>query len=830
MQEQANNAKPKPAFKWGFASVTGVILVLLVVGQVAGELLSRWPPMRGLMRATGAFSGHGRFEGSVLGAMAMRDWLFGAFILAALAVALLNRASILRFFRTMQTGVMLIALTTLSILTGVLVPQIEGFEDPEQRVTVTNRADEINKFEWAEGYFFYHLTHLYGIGMPPADLPPQALAGLEKFGRVYGQEEEKNRKVQMYAAFTGRAKSDEIEAFVKRHRATLDNAFSFCTAIDLNRTYKSSWFATLIWLLGIGVLINTFRYPWRALFTFEKAGFFVTHVGILTLLTGGMVSNLFTDRGILELRLGEPPEDTYFRHYRFDKRARMPFGVKLDRFARKEWKAIDVYFPQENFQSNPPRYTVWPDRVIPLDWQPDATGELQPQIELRVREIHEHAKVGESRVFEGTADDGGPTLALAQFDAPASRASDEHAHQASARTGRSKIYRAPDFADDRIWTDPDGKCRLLVAHGTDTRAAFPAPGDDAFATLLIDVLSAGLDAPKPFRVHLNDHLQLPNGYDLYVRAATRDFKPGRDSDKGPGEVRPLPDQPDGFRAVWVEIVPPGGKEPERRLVSEIVDPVDNGLQENYKYKDVVVRLRWDRWSEMGSPRYVLSWDGAGKNVKLTPQSGPESAVTIGQELNLPGDAHLVLQALYERARFEKTINFLPGQIDPDGFDPSFYETDARGMVLDVVRFPHTPQETIETVRMATSEEAQADIWQSGDDRFRIRFFENDEGFPFDWRSVLSIVEKDAQGNQKPIDCGTSKKREIRVNEYFTYKGYRFFQTNANPKEPTYSGIGVVYDPGIRIVLWGMYTIIAGTVLAFTVRPIVRARKRAKVNA
>jgi hypothetical protein len=61
-----------------------------------------------------------------------------------------------------------------------------------------------------------------------------------------------------------------------------------------------------------------------------------------------------------------------------------------------------------------------------------------------------------------------------------------------------------------------------------------------------------------------------------------------------------------------------------------------------------------------------------------------------------------------------------------------------------------------------------------------------------------------------------------VNDYLYYRGYRFFQTNAEPEFPTYSGIGVVYDPGIPVVLFGMYTIIVGTLLAFIVRPIADA--------
>ena len=144
--------------------------------------------------------------------------------------------------------------------------------------------------------------------------------------------------------------------------------------------------------------------------------------------------------------------------------------------------------------------------------------------------------------------------------------------------------------------------------------------------------------------------------------------------------------------------------------------------------------------------------------------------------------------------------------------------------------PGTEREETELVEMSTSELGQSHLWYTPDERFALVFIENTEGFPFDWRSVLSIVERDANGQPYVVDRGSPKEREIRVNDYFTHEGYRFFQTNANPADPFYSGIGVVYDPGIEIVLLGMYTIIAGTVLAFTVRPIVKAQRRNEVSA
>ena len=96
--------------------------------------------------------------------------------------------------------------------------------------------------------------------------------------------------------------------------------------------------------------------------------------------------------------------------------------------------------------------------------------------------------------------------------------------------------------------------------------------------------------------------------------------------------------------------------------------------------------------------------------------------------------------------------------------------------------------------------------------------------PFEWRSVLTIVEKDNSGRSYEVPLGTERAREIRVNDYFYYKGYRFFQTDANAQRPTYSGIGVVYDPGIPFVLWGMYATIVGASIAFLVRPALKGSK------
>lgn len=819
-------ATPRKRFKWGFASAAGVILVLLVAGQVIGSMLSVWPPTRAFITSIGGYSSYGRWSGNVLAAMGARDWVFAAFLVSATVFVILQRKTLIAFFRTMYVGVTLVILTTMAIAVGVLVPQIENFEDPEQRVTAANQAEEFSKFKWAEGYFAYHLVHLYGIGMPKAEIPSGALEGLERFGRIYGKEEGKNRQKMMEAAFAGQAKSQEIEDFIASHEGTLRKMFDAATFLDLNRTYKSNWFATLLTLLATAVLCNTFRYGVRRTFSVEKLGFFVTHCGILTLLAGGLISNLKTDRGILQLYLGEAPKDTYFRHYRSDSLARMPFGVRLDHFARKEWKAIDVHFLGEDFKSRVPRYTLWPGREIGLDFVQDGL-KWKPQVLLRVRELYDHARIGVPTVTEGTADDGEGELPVVELEVPNTTPADSaHAHLPNDDAGSGptrRLFMSP-LMRNMAYSDPSGKFRFVAAYDADARSLFPAEGDDSIGTMDVEVAGSGADTPQPVRITLGQRVSLPRGYTMTFVSAVRDFTPKRDDKQKPGNPLPLAEQKDGFRAVWVDIQAPDGKPPERRLVIEVMDPIEYGLQQDYPNKDVVARLRWDRWTEAGSPRFVLGWGTKGE-PSLTSQDGRVTRVAAGEPLPLPGGGAVKPLRFFRRARFEKNIQFEKSEIRADGWDASFYAQDERGLVLDVVRHPGQADESTETIKLATAESDQANTWYSRDKRFAIQFIENTEGFPFDWRSVLSIVKRDANGSPQVVDCGTEKQREIRVNDYFRFGGYRFFQTNASPAEPNYSGIGVVYDPGIPVVLAGMYTIIAGTFLAFSVRPIVAARKK-----
>src|SRR5258705_2724830 len=621
---------PKP-FRWGFATAAAAILVLICIGHAAGTALSEFGPED----ASGPFA--------FLHGMRAKDWLFVAFAISSAVFLWLQRASVLRFFRSMHVGVSLVALSGIAIVVGVLVPQIDNFEDPTERVpsladiapeTVESylaspkrQADEdlrlrpddnpilaklppeqavrvkgwraqYEAFRWAEGSFLYHLTHPYGIGMPKSPLPPQVESGLTKFGERYGEEERGNREIEMKAAFSGREKTAEIGQLIGRHETGIRRAFQVCTALHLNRAYKSSWFTSLLALLGIGIFFNTFRTSADRLLSMKKVGFLTVHLGVMTILVGGFISRHRTDRGILHLDVTEGPTDTYWAYGSSDKKMKMPFAIKADRFARKDWPTLEVAFNGDQFRSRLPEYTLWPGFEKDLDFETGADGVRRPRIHLEVLSLASRANVGMPRFFDAEKRDDpkgeGPlaelTVEIGGEDKPA--------------------LLKPDFPSRDTLYDPAWKFRVRAAYGADGSAVFrDLEAEDAKRLGYLHVRSAaagGVDSDSvPFR--LGEKIQVAGGYTVEVQEATANFQL---DPSGKGEIRdarPLAEQYPRSPAVWVNITRADGAEPEKRLLLEALDWEAHGRQKKFTHADLVLQLEWERWTSPGPPRVLLLW-------------------------------------------------------------------------------------------------------------------------------------------------------------------------------------------------------------------------------
>jgi hypothetical protein len=664
--------------------------------------------------------------------------------------------------------------------------------------------------------------------MPKGDLPPQVQEGLNHFGERYGAEEKKNREIEMHAAFSGRGKTAEIGKLIARHETAIRRAFQVCTALQLNRTYKSSWFTTLLALLGI-VAFNTFRGSADRLLSLRKVGFFTVHIGVITILCGGFVSRHLTDRGILHLDVTEGPTDTYWAYGSSDKKTQMPFSVKADLFARKDWPTLEVEFGSDQFKSRLPEYTVWPGFEKDLDFAPSTvpgeTGVSRPRIHLEVLQIAGRARVGMPKFWDA------PKIDDPQGQGPLAELSVGGPGDGGNEGGEKTALLTPDTLSHGTLYDPAWKFRLGTVYGADPGEALHAL--QSADPLVLGTLEARLPGEGevegrriPFR--LGQSIEVAGGYSVRVKEATANF---RLDPSGKGEIRdpaPLAEQFPRSPAIWVEITPKGGGEAESRLLVESLDWEALGRQKKFKYKDLLLSIQWERWNCAGPPRYVLRWSPDG-SAELVSEGGNRTPVEVGKPLAMPGPTRIVATHLFKNVLYEKQIEFLAPPVQDARFDANFYSQDPMGLEIAVTSYPGTPKEHREVVRMATTDESLANAWSDSEQRFGLRFYGNDKTLPFEWRSVLSIWKKDGDGKLYKADLGPERNREIRVNDYLYYGGYRFFQTNAIPELPTYSGIGVVYDPGIPVVLMGMYLTIVGAAIVFIVRPIVegwRSRRSA----
>jgi hypothetical protein len=78
----------------------------------------------------------------------------------------------------------------------------------------------------------------------------------------------------------------------------------------------------------------------------------------------------------------------------------------------------------------------------------------------------------------------------------------------------------------------------------------------------------------------------------------------------------------------------------------------------------------------------------------------------------------------------------------------------------------------------------------------------------DWKSTLEILEGDA----------VMIKKTIEVNVPLSYKGYTFYQSGYNPRDPSWTSLQVVKDPGVPLVYAGFALMIIGLVVIFVIYP------------
>ena len=93
-------------------------------------------------------------------------------------------------------------------------------------------------------------------------------------------------------------------------------------------------------------------------------------------------------------------------------------------------------------------------------------------------------------------------------------------------------------------------------------------------------------------------------------------------------------------------------------------------------------------------------------------------------------------------------------------------------------------------------------------------------------------EEEAKSYQNHVTAlagSVQQKALVAVNDPFTFNGWTFYQVNYDPKNPKYSGLEAVHDPGVRYVFAGFALIIVGVFYMFYVETRLK-RRRADATA
>ncbi len=752
------------------------------------------------------------------------------------------------FFRSITIGVTNLVLIGLGAIIGVLFQQEDPFQPTPPGAVQSLREhgggeagagtwsreerlayQDYQSFRTAQAFFAYHLLdnlHLrgamgFGDPQPGEALEDRAamsnLAGrLPELRSRFGEEYAVAVESQSETGLRTRARNAEIRVLEEQWDDLWWTLFVWADRLDLRRAYRSDWYAVLWAVLFCGVLSNTFRGGWRRLLRPRMWGFAITHAGVLAVIAGGYWGRVAEQRGMLELHVGEQSGRFMLyegRQVDLSDRSFLgdgtPFRVRLDAFRADHHDVLDVVFLETGADGSDyaefelaqqPKIRVFEGKTAAYD----RTGDGEPRLRL---EVLEHARQADTRLRLRAADDGEPGFPVARFRLLGADGS---------ALDEGYLIESPMPGREMAWPHgPSGtRVRFVTVHdAAAARAHLAVPVPERFGQILLpphdaagsaQILTAAPGAARDFAA--------PGGpYCVELLAATPDFRlqagAGGELAAAPLE-QPLERTAPRNPAVQLRIVAPDGREENRWILEQEFH------REGLTFPDLAFQFRWDAWAAPALRRvefFALPDGGLMAGEVGAPDTLREMPAR-GFTLDFDGGERMVVEEAFARGTGDLDFTPLAGG--------DFYDTAPPAIRLSVTT-PGSQHEFVMDAGDVRPEFVEYSAPDSAPRRVALLFREDrDQGeLPIEWRSRLTILVPDGAGWRAEATG------DIRVNDYFTYGGYRFFQTNHDPADPTYSGIGVVYDPGIEPVVFGLFSVMFGTIGVFLIKPLFTRQHR-----
>ncbi len=745
----------------------------------------------------------------------------GGIVLAGLGLlAYLQRRFLWDVLRGFKSAGVLLTLLVLSCQLGTLIIQDldlrrDGVFDPgippDGSLPPFNNNNMATRFALAESHAWLWLfpnaerTRMYEEKLR---LSPVQRAQIALRAEAFGERSAKALEEAILGSTKRQVDQLTTSHFAKEHQAGLYSFYRWCRNLHIFDVFESWWFYVLLLLIAVNVTVGTIaRAPW----TVRDMGIAVTHMGILTILTGAFVDLCVAKEGYIWFTYGKPELQVASKID--DKKNEvywhLPFRVTLDRFATEYYHETQVTridgsrrhdgsawqeggvrgTPFSATESFPVREGV--PRVFEGGQVRMTVHRYKPRVfvETTVEEVPGGAVDPAVRLGIYRDPSGGTNLLLAAnlrswlfaFD-PGRSALDiplgggevriEYVHARNASEFAALAERAPEPDNGWLIVRLGGEQqRVRVELGERRRIAIGG----RTITLEFHAIESALSGAE--NVNLDRKLQRSEEPVLYLRLDGRDALVPRDDTEFAR----------GFEAL-------------------------EGLELRFDWPDPRDRGVFDicRIVGMDGQVPVLVQKGGGEGGEPVPLEPGRGVAMQGRLRGLYlGVERSVASGIEKPTVHEVTDEqFLAeGGGERDNLLAAWADIEIDGP-WGTVRRELTPFDApIEYGRDA-----------AGWPLYRIALVQTE--MARDWFSVLSIV--DHEGNKV-------KTHAVQVNRPLRHNGYRFFQANAGKGEDGLgiSGISVTRNPGVRFMYVGYLVLTLGTCWVFFFRPYYDRRSRAK---
>lgn len=555
--------------------------------------------------------------------------------------------------------------------------------------------------------------------------------------------------------------------YINHYGETITELIYYC---NLNDVFHSWWWNSLVFLLVAALLRITFRKKIAK----KNTGFLMTHLGLIVILTGVWIDFFFGTQGLIDMIVGEKT-----KHFMvFDRNTNrkigddsLDFEIQLDRFETEQHEAsykIRVWKRSlAQAEKGAPLQAQQPKQMAALPIEVGRTEKLHnSEITYVVKEYYPSFEYKYMKEDPEDNSEDNPVM-LGMF------------------------FHGKDSSEFQFGTSEDGMNQFI------------SPNNDF--VLRFDWKSKDLEdyikEKKIFSPHVIT-IQFENGraLDLVVKAGQEIEITDNIKIKVEESYTHLALKEDksGLYNASDELVNPAlkinlldkGNKNDIYLFSNLKDLVNDSTKALYNKLELSLTYQYtplDRFYILGSENMIYHF-ADGDLV-----SGEE--IISNKRYVLPTHDSMSFKVNYIFGD-ELNIKKVPVKTGDELTDPAaLVEVTVPGLDEPYTQFMTEPKGSKEGLLMIPNSMYFLELRSLSDEETKT------------WKSKLTIIEDGEEVNSKTVE----------VNDPLIHNGFRFYQTNFDPERPNYSGIGLSYEPGVKIMYSGFFILVIGIYIMFYVQ-------------